>query len=239
MPTPLLFSNVTKHYGSVAVLRGVDLQISAAETVALIGVNGAGKSTLLKGLLDLTGIDSGHIKIFGTAHGQTAAREQIAYLSERFTPPYYANGNDILQFISRLHGARPTANEILDECAGLDLDAVALRRPAREYSKGMSQKLGLIACLLARRPLLIMDEPMSGLDPKARVLFKARLRRLKDDGVTIFFSTHLLDDVAQLCDRVAILDGGRIRFHGSIPDFQDAYRGATLEESFLHCIGSA
>jgi ABC-2 type transport system ATP-binding protein len=239
MSTPVLFSNVSKRYGAAEVLRGVDLQILPGETLGLIGINGAGKSTLLKAMLDLTDIDAGRIEIFGTGHRQTAARDRLAYLAEHFMPPYYTSGDDLVRFIARLHGRCPGKPEILDECASLELDADVLRRPAREYSKGMTQKLGLIACLLARRPLLVLDEPMGGLDPKARALFKARLKRLKDDGVTIFFSTHLLDDVAVVCDRVAILDQGRIRFQGAIADFRTAYDSATLEGSFLRCIGSA
>ncbi len=235
---PLLLSNVTKRYGDREVLYGLDLRIASGETVGLIGINGAGKSTLLKAMLDLTAINSGHIEIFGAHHCQPRAREPVAYLAEHFVAPYYATGRDVLRFIAALHGVEPEVTAIGEECASLELDTDALGRPAREYSKGMTQKLGLIGCLLTHRPLLILDEPMSGLDPKARALFKARLRRLKDDGVTIFFSTHLLDDIATLCDRAAILDAGRIRFYGTIADFGAAYGGATLEESFLGCIGT-
>lgn len=235
---PIRISNVAKRYAKREVLRGVDFEIGAGETVGLIGVNGAGKSTLLKAMLDLTSIDNGRIELFGTDHRQTAARDQLSYLAEQFMPPHYARGDDLLEFIARLQGVRPTRAQIFEECASLELDAAALGRPAREYSKGMTQKLGLIACLVTRRPLLILDEPMSGLDPKARALFKARLARLKDEGGTIFFSTHLLDDVAVVCDRVAILDEGRIRFHGTIAKFSAEHRGASLEESFLNCIAS-
>jgi ABC-2 type transport system ATP-binding protein len=237
MAPPLLFSNVAKRYGSAEVLRDLDLEIASGETVGLIGINGAGKTTMLKAMLDLTSIERGRIELFGTDHRQTSARAQLAYLAEHFVPPYYASGGDFLKFVARLHSIKPTQAVIEQECASLELDAAVLSRPAREYSKGMTQKLGLIGCLLVRRPLLILDEPMSGLDPKARALFKARLLRLKDEGVTIFFSTHLLDDVAVVCDRVAILDDGRIRFHGTTTDFQAAHHAATLEESFLRCIG--
>ena len=239
MPHPVQFSSVTKRYGTRPVLRGVDLEIAAGETVGLIGINGAGKSTLLKAMLDLTSIDSGRIDLFGSSHSQTAARDKLAYLAERFIPPHYANGDDFLHFMSELHNSEPSEAAIQAECQSLELDIEALQRPVREYSKGMTQKLGLIACLLVLRPLLVLDEPMSGLDPKARALFKARLARLKDAGVTTFFSTHLLDDVAVICDRVAILDAGRIRFTGTVADFQAAHGGDTLEESFLSCIGTA
>lgn len=238
MSLPVLFSNVTKRYGTRAILRGVDLEIASGETVGLIGINGAGKSTLLKAMLDLTSIDDGRIELFGSIHTVTAARDRLAYLAERFIPPHYATGHDFLRFMSRLHRSDPTEAAIREECLGLELDFNVLRRPVREYSKGMTQKLGLIACLLVQRPLLVLDEPMSGLDPKARALFKARLARLKDAGVTTFFSTHLLDDVAVICDRVAVLDVGQIRFTGTVADFQVAHRGATLEESFLSCIGT-
>jgi len=237
MAPPLLFSKVAKRYGTREVLRGLDLEIASGETVGLIGINGAGKSTMLKAILDLTSIEGGRIEVFGTDHRQTSARDQLAYLAEYFMAPHYASGDDFLKFVARLHATKPSRATIEAECASLELDVAVLSRPAREYSKGMTQKLGLIGCLLARRPLLILDEPMSGLDPKARALFKARLMRLKEEGVTIFFSTHLLDDVAVVCDRVAILDGGRIRFHGAVEEFQSAHHAATLEESFLRCIG--
>ncbi len=235
---PLRISNVTKRYGGREILGGVDLEIASGETIGLIGINGAGKSTLLKAVLDLTSVDDGRIELFGTGHTITAARDQVAYLAEHFVPPHYANGNDFLRFMCRLHGSECTDAAIREECSNLEFDVHALRRPAREYSKGMMQKLGLIGCLLVQRQLLILDEPMSGLDPNARALFKACLMRLKDAGVTIFFSTHLLDDVAVFCDRVAILDGGKIRFHGAVKDFQVAHGGSTLEESFLACIGT-
>ena len=238
-PCPVQFSGVTKRYGTRPVLCGVDLQIGAGETVGLIGINGAGKSTLLKAMLDLTSIDDGRIELFGSRHNQTAARDQLAYLAERFIPPHYANGDDFLRFMAKLHNCEPSDSAIHAECQSLELDVAALQRPVREYSKGMTQKLGLIACLLVQRPLLVLDEPMSGLDPKARALFKARLARLKESEVTIFFSTHLLDDAAVICDQVAILDAGQIRFTGTVADFRAAYSGATLEESFLSCIGTA
>ena len=235
---PLRISNVTKQYGDREILRGVDLDIASGETIGLIGINGAGKTTLLKAILDLTSIDDGQIELFDITHTTTTARDQVAYLAEHFVPPHYARGNDFLRFMCRLHGREYTDAAVREECINLEFDVDALRRSARDYSKGMMQKLGLIGCLLVQRQLLILDEPMSGLDPKARALFKARLTDLKDAGVTIFFSTHLLDDVAVICDRVAILDGGKIRFHGAVKDLQVAYGGSSLEESFLACIGT-
>ena len=103
----------------------------------------------------------------------------------------------------------------------------------------MAQKLGLIACFLSGKPLLVLDEPMSGLDPKARALVKAKLRTLHEGGVTIFFSTHLLADVAELCDRMAVLHEGRVLFSGSPLECRERWGAGTLEEAYLACVGGA
>jgi ABC-2 type transport system ATP-binding protein len=105
-----------------------------------------------------------------------------------------------------------------------------------EYSKGMAQKLGLVAAILPRTPLLVLDEPMSGLDPKARALVKRRLGELHAGGTTLFFSTHLLADVEVLCDRIALLHGGRIAFAGPPAELLVQYGCATLEDAFLAAI---
>ncbi|MFT4564832.1 MAG: ABC-2 type transport system ATP-binding protein [Gammaproteobacteria bacterium] len=233
---PIKVSSITKRYGKREILHNVDLSISEGETVALVGINGAGKSTLLKSILNLTSIDSGRIEIFATSHLQTGSRKQLSYLAEHFVAPYYTTGNDFLFYISNLHQVRPTSARIKDECRSLDFDYEALARPAKDYSKGMMQKLGLIGCLVTERPLIILDEPMSGLDPKARALFKSRLAELKAAGVTVFFSTHLLDDVAAISDKVVILDQGKIPFSGSLGELQAKYQGGSLEQSFLNCI---
>lgn len=239
MSIPLKFASVSKRYAQRDVLRGVDLSIATGETIGFLGVNGAGKSTLLKSMLDLTSIDGGHIEIFGRDHRKPAAREHLAYLAEQFVAPHYATGSDFLRYVTRLHGITPTIASIAEECRGLDLDADVLRHPAGRYSRGMMQKLGLIGCLLIGRPLLVLDEPMSGLDPQARALFKSRLKQLKDAGVTVLFSTHSPGDIAAVSDRVAVLNFGRIYFVGTADEFRGHYPGATLEQSFLRCIGVA
>jgi ABC-2 type transport system ATP-binding protein len=118
----------------------------------------------------------------------------------------------------------------------LDIDPAALTRLARTYSKGMTQKLGLAACLLSDASLFVLDEPMSGLDPKARALVKRQLAALKSEGKTMFFSSHVLADVEELCDRMGILHGGELRFVGMPSDCRAQYRAATLEDAYLSCI---
>lgn len=118
----------------------------------------------------------------------------------------------------------------------LDLDVSALKRPVRAYSKGMTQKLGLAACFLANKALYVLDEPMSGLDPKARALLKARLQSLRSNGCTLFFNTHALADVEEICDRMAILHDGQIRFVGSPMTCRQQFSAPTLEQAYMNCI---
>lgn len=233
----LRFRHVAKRYANSSALVDFSLEVEAGEFFGLVGVNGAGKTTLLKCLLDFCSIDEGSIEIFGVSHRQTRSRSRLAFLPERFSPPYYLTGRDFLQYMARLHG------NLYDESAahrvfqGLDLDTAALDKPARSYSKGMTQKLGLAACLLSGKDLQILDEPASGLDPKARASFKRELAGLRNGQRTVFFSSHALGDVEQLCDRLAVVHEGRLRFAGTPADFKRAYGGTPdLEQAFLACI---
>jgi ABC-2 type transport system ATP-binding protein len=236
MSTVLEFNQVSKAFGRRQVLADVSLVIAAGEAVGLVGVNGSGKTTLIRGLLDLNRIDGGTISIDGLPHTITAARASLTYLAERFSPPYFATGSELLRHLLALHGVAFDPIAARREAEALDLDTDALARPTREYSKGMAQKLGLMACILPRCPLLILDEPMSGLDPKARALFKRRLSRLKAEGVTLFFSTHLLVDVESLCDRIAILNHGGIVWDGPPGALIKETHAQSLEDAFLQIV---
>lgn len=238
MPTPALhFRNVTKRYPHQLALNDLNLSVQAGEFFGLVGVNGAGKTTLIKSLLDFCDIDSGSVEIFGTDHRQAPARARLAYLPERFLPPYYLTGRDFLQFMARLHRVKVDDTQIAQMLATLDLDSSALTKPVRDYSKGMAQKLGLAACFLSDKDLLVLDEPMSGLDPKARALLKTYLQQLKAQGKTLFFSTHMLHDVETLCDRIAILHGGNVQFVGSPQECCVQFNAENLEQAYLNCIG--
>ena len=232
----LAFCAVTKSFGTRQVLDDVSVVLAPGEALGLIGVNGAGKTTLLRALLDLARADSGTIEVFGTPSVDPAARSHLSYLAERFNPPAYVTGEELLRYLLALHGQSLKRAEAHTEAAALDLEPSALARPLREYSKGMTQKLGLIACLLAHRALLVLDEPMSGLDPRARVLFKRRLAAQKAAGTSLFFSTHLLADVEALCDRIAVLDGARLVFVGTPAAFLTCYSASTLEDAFLNAL---
>lgn len=236
--TALRFDGLQKSYGRQSVLRGFSLDVAAGEFFGLVGVNGAGKTTCMKVLLNFSHLDGGAIHLFDTSHTDTTARERVAYLPERFLPPYYLTGNEFFRYMGRLHGRIPAEQEINDMLAALDLDQSALNKPVRDYSKGMAQKLGLAACFLSGKDLLILDEPMSGLDPKARLLVKRYLSGLKDQGRTVFLSTHLLADVDDLCDRMGVLHEGQLRFTGSPKECLETFAAETLEQAYLHCISA-
>ncbi len=237
-PVAIRVSDVAKRYARLQVLDGMDLEVEQGEFFGLVGVNGAGKTTCIKGLLDFTNIDSGSFEIFGVSHRETRARERLAFLPERFLPPYYLSGRDFLDYMGRLHGRATGEDERRDMCERLDLDPGVLAKPVREYSKGMAQKLGLAACFLSGKDLFVLDEPMSGLDPKARLLVKRHLQACRAQGRTVFFSTHMLSDVEELCDRMGILHDGKLRFVGSPQECRDEYSSETLEEAYLNCISS-
>jgi ABC-2 type transport system ATP-binding protein len=232
----LRFQNVVKHYAGMQVLRGIDLDVAAGEAFALVGVNGAGKTSLIKCLLDFIALDGGDIAIFGVNSKLPAARQPLAFLPERFQPPYYLTGNDFLRYVLQLQDQPYDPAAVAETLQALDLDPSALKRTAREYSKGMTQKLGLAASLLSKKKLLVLDEPASGLDPKAHALLKRRLLRLREDGSTLFFTTHALADVDELCDRFAILHDGALRFVGTPAACRAQFGADTLEQAFLACI---
>lgn len=234
--TALRFNGVAKQYGGAYVLDSVDLQVAAGECLALVGVNGAGKTSLLRCLLDFTRPSAGTIEICGLDHRTSSARAPLAYLPERFAPPYYLTGADFLRYMMRLHAQPYDEPAALAMLAGLELEPDVLRKTARQLSKGMAQKLGLAACLLPDKPIYVMDEPASGLDPKARALVRQQFARLRERGRTLFFTSHALSDVEQLCDRVAILDRGRLLFTGTPSNCRARYDASSLEQAFLRCI---
>lgn len=234
----LRFSGVEKRYARVPALSNFSLEVRRGEFFGLVGVNGAGKTTLIKCLLDFCDADAGAIEIFGAPHRSTAARAPLAFLPERFNPPFYLTGRDFLHYMCKLYRTRYEDAEVARMFGALDLELSALDRLARTYSKGMTQKLGLAACLLSGKDLYVLDEPAGGLDPKARALFKEELAALKRSGRTVFFTSHALADVAEMCDRMAVLHAGQLRFAGTPRELAARYGAPDLERAFLACISA-
>jgi len=236
MGEALSISALRKRYGRFEALSGVDLRISAGEAFGLVGANGAGKTTLIKCLLDLCARDAGAIEIFGVAAHNPGARRRLAYLPERFNPPYYLRAREFLATLCQLGGERYDAARVADVMDALALERDALDKPVRTLSKGMTQKLGLAGCFLLARDLYVLDEPMSGLDPAARVAVKSVLRRLAGEGRTLFFTSHVLADVDELCSSIAVLDAGRVRFRGTPAALCTRYAESSLERAFMRCV---
>lgn len=227
---------VVKQYANKVVLDKVELEVEQGEFFGLVGMNGSGKSTLIKAILDLIGIDAGEITIHDRSHRNVNARQSVAYLPDRFSPPAHLRGQDFIQYMLRLHGSGCDQQQVDNILDGLELDKSVMQESVNKLSKGMTQKLGLASCLLSGKSLLILDEPMSGLDPRARVLFKKQLAQLKQQGATVFFSSHVLADVEEMADTMAVLHNSRIYFSGSPEEFKQQYKGVNVEQAYMNCI---
>lgn len=227
---------VVKQYAKKVVLDKVNLAVKPGEFFGLVGINGSGKSTLIKTILDLVGLDSGEIRIDDISHRKVSSRKNIAYLPDRFTPPAHLSGQDFILYMLRLHERTCNQEDIDRVLDALDLEKIMMRESVKNLSKGMTQKLGLASCLLSGKSLLILDEPMSGLDPRARVLFKKQLALLKQQGVTMFFSSHALADVDEMADTMAVLHQGSIRYVGAPEAFKKHYDATSVEQAYMACI---
>ncbi len=200
-------------------LRDLNLTVNPGEAFGFIGPNGAGKTTTIKILMGLHTATSGTAEIFGTSVTDARARQRVGFLPER--PYFYEHltAREVLHFYGQLFdmdaGLRRERVELL-------LERVKLARFAdvtlAKYSKGMLQRVGLCQALLHDPDLIVLDEPMSGLDPVGRALVRDLILEQRDAGKTVFFSSHILSDVEAICDRVAILVGGQMRDCGSMAD---------------------
>lgn len=227
-----------KSFSNQNIFSDLTLCMETGDCVALVGENGAGKSTLIKSILDFISLDQGEITIAGIPSQSNLSRTNIAYLPERFNPPYFLTGNSFFSYMADLWGEQFTATQVHEMLSALCLDQSMLSKSVRNLSKGMCQKLGLAACFVSQKELLILDEPMSGLDPKARVLVKNQISNLRKQNRSVLFSSHLLSDVEQLATRIAILHRARFAYIGTPKECLQKFHATNLEQAYIHCIDS-
>jgi len=241
---PVVTQGLTKVYKDfwgrqkVHALVGLDLVLEKGEIFGLLGPNGSGKSTTIKLLLGLIFPTAGRARVLGLPPGSSAVNQRMGYLPEESYLHRFLTGEETIDFYGRLFGLGPRerrarTDELL-EMVGLDRRARA--RQLREYSKGMSRRIGLAQALVNDPELLLLDEPTTGLDPIGTREMKDLILRLKEEGKTILLSSHLLADVRDLCDRIGILARGELKEVGRVRDlltvrdvFQVQAKGASDE----------
>lgn len=234
--SPLRVQDVHKSYAKRKVLEDINLTLVPGEVFGLIGLNGAGKTTLIKILLDLINAQAGSAQIFDINSRNLKARSHLSYLPEKFQPSRYLKGMEYLELALSYYGRKLDTDQARASAAALDLDPAVLDQRVGSYSKGMGQKLGLLGAFLVETPLLILDEPMSGLDPSARIKLKNMLLSERDKGKTIFFSSHILSDIDEICNRIGIIHNGKLGFVGTPAEFKAKYNDVSLEKAFLKSI---
>jgi ABC-2 type transport system ATP-binding protein len=218
---------LSKRYGETVALAGVDLEVQPGELVGLLGPNGAGKSTLVKIACGLVRASAGDAQVAGEPVGSAAARATIGYLAELFRFPEWLRADELLTLHQRLAGSEGGPGERRELLALVGL-ADATDTKVGAMSKGMQQRLGIAQALVGAPRLLMLDEPTSALDPVGRRIVRDLLLELKSRGVAVLLNSHLLSEIERVCDRVAILVGGRIVARGSPAELAQA-RGVEVD----------
>ena len=229
----LHIDHLTKVYGSKKAVDDLSLHIAPGEIYGFIGHNGAGKTTTLKAIAGILPFDTGSIRIGGAdiTADPIACKKQLAYIPDNPDLYEYMTGIRYLHFVADIFGVSAAdRKERIDRSAALFELSGDLGQPIASYSHGMKQKLAVISAWLHEPQLILMDEPFVGLDPKAAHLLKGMMREVCDRGGAIFFSTHVLEVAEKLCDKVAIIKGGRLIRSGTMEEVKG---DDSLEDVFL------
>ena len=227
MPDAIVARALAKRYGRVEALADLTLRVARGECLGFLGPNGAGKSTAVKILVGLVRATGGGAEILGRPAGDRRTRARIGYLPELFRYPDWLAAREVLGFHAKLMGLRDARRAI-----DLVLDEVGLRDRARDrvgtYSKGMQQRLGLAVALLGEPEIVFLDEPTSALDPVGRSDVRALIERLRARNTTVFLNSHLLGEVERVCDRVCVVDRGRVVAEGTVDALTGETRGVRV-----------
>ena len=214
---------LAKRYGRIEALAGLTMSVERGEVFGFLGPNGAGKTTAIKLLLGLARPTGGRANVLGAPAGDLETRRRIGYLPELFRYQAWLRGREVLQLHCRL-ARLPSADWDRETATSLELVGLADRANDQVggFSKGMQQRLGLAVALLGRPDLVLLDEPTSALDPLGRADVRRIVREVADRGTTVFLDSHLLTEVERVCDRVAIVDNGRVVASGRLSDLLGA-----------------
>ena len=223
--------------GVKVALAGLNLEVRRGEVFGFLGPNGAGKTTTMNVLLGFVNATGGSAELFGVNVREPIARQRIGYLPELTYYYKFLTAEELLRFYGKIFGlASAELEKRINQVLRLVELEHARKRLIRTYSKGMQQRVGLAQALINDPDLLILDEPTSGLDPLGRMKVREIIQRLRDEGKTVFFSSHELGEVETVCDRVGILHEGRLQVEGRVSDLTARYH-ANLEQLFLQIIG--
>ena len=235
----LNIQHLTKTYGEKKAVDDLNLHIAPGEIYGFIGHNGAGKTTTLKSVAGILPFDEGEITIGGLSmkRDPLICKRQMAYIPDNPDLYDFMTGIQFLNFIADIFAVPADLRQArIREYAGRFELTADLAQPIAAYSHGMKQKLAIISAWLHQPKLILMDEPFVGLDPKAAHLLKGMMRELCDEGGAIFFSTHVLEVAEKLCDKVAIIKGGKLIRSGTMEEVKG---DDSLEEVFLELEGEA
>lgn len=233
----LNISHLTKTYETKKAVDDLSLHIAPGEIYGFIGHNGAGKTTTLKSVVGILSFDEGEIKIDGVSikENPIACKKKIAYIPDNPDLYEFMTGIKYLNFIADIFGVSADERKYkIAKYADMFEITQDLAQPISAYSHGMKQKLAIISAWIHNPRLIIMDEPFVGLDPKASHLLKGMMREVCENGGAIFFSTHVLEVAEKLCDKVAIIKGGKLIRSGTMEEVKG---DASLEEVFLELEG--
>lgn len=233
----LKIEHFTKTYGQKKAVDNLSLHIQKGEIYGFIGHNGAGKTTTIKACCGILGFDSGEIYVDGVSikDNPLACKKKIAYIPDNPDLYDFMSGTAYLNFIADIFGiSNAERKERISKYAELFEIKDSLAQPISSYSHGMKQKLAIISALIHDPKLIIMDEPFVGLDPKASHILKGLMRDMCDNGGAIFFSTHVLEVAEKLCDKVAIIKGGKLIKSGTMEEVKG---DDSLESVFLELEG--
>ena len=229
----LTIENLTKNYGEKKAVDNLSLHIAPGEIYGFIGHNGAGKTTTLRAVAGIMDFDEGEIKIdgFSAKENSLECKKHMAYIPDNPDLYDFMTGIKYLNFVADIFGVdEKTREERIHKYADMFELTESLAQPISAYSHGMKQKLAIISAWIHEPKLLLMDEPFVGLDPKAAHILKGMMRQMCDKGGAIFFSTHVLEVAEKLCDKVAIIKGGKLIRHGTMEEVKG---DDSLEEVFL------